>query len=651
MGARCFAAAVLLLVVGFNCAFEEPKAPSWQVSINIPITSQNISIQNLIEEDHALFSYGDGLLGLRVEGDLEPIQMGDALVLEDIEDNFQVDIPNVTMQRLNADLVKFPFSSVSGLSSVNGPQVVAPFSFQNVKGELKPEQDIESIKLNQGSARLVYKNKLPVDLNNVVFHLFDPGDNEFDLKSPIIQTIPAGKTDSLDLDISGKELSRWGEWYMTGSSPGSRGRTVAIDSSMKVALTVDFVNFRVTTVHGRNQSFYVEDHQEMPIDQQVSLEEAVFGKGFLSLDVTNDLDLDLDLAIDVNDIRLPAEDAPLTVNTRVAANSSRQVVVPLASHKMALDPSPGIQSLSLSITANGASRRDEMITINETDAIRMKMEIRDASLTYFRGSLDHYTVAFGPYHRTISLPQVDRFAGLNLSDGRLRLDLISSIDMPIWLDGFLHAENGQGRAVDVHMETQIETGSENQPVTSSFILQTPENPAILDLMNLPPKSIRIYGEAQVGDGIHSGIILPSSSLKTHYVLETPANLAWEESLLESDTLLIKIYPEDTSYSKNDEYAQLSANDTNHLLSFSLNTEIENHLPVGAVIEFCIVDAAAPESERLSLLAPIDILPALTDSRGRTKTPQKIVSRINFSEEQMAKLKNHGDQVRSISFIA
>jgi len=99
--------------VFLNCALDQPKAPSWEVDLQVPLTNQSISIHDLLSRQDNVFSYEDGLIGLRAEGNFDTSRVADNLKIPDVEEHIAVDIPNLTIPRLNADDASFTLAELA----------------------------------------------------------------------------------------------------------------------------------------------------------------------------------------------------------------------------------------------------------------------------------------------------------------------------------------------------------------------------------------------------------------------------------------------------------------------------------------------------------------------------------------------------------
>lgn len=629
-----------------SCTFEAPKAPSWDVALLIPIISQTQTVEEMLRDRVGVFDYRDGLLGLRVEGEIQELRVVDYLKPDVVDQVVQSQVPNLTIGRLTADIVSFPFSSLTeqAASPSSMPVKIAPFAFSNIKGKLKPEDDLESIQVIEGSARLIYHNRLPVDLEEVVFYLFEPSTMEIKLITPIIRRIPAGKKDSLQLSLINKSLTRLGEWYISGTCPGSKGQSVLLSSENEVELIVDFVDFRVSSVQGRRQSFYMEDEQIIDLGIDAALQEGLLKNGRCSMNIRNTLDLDLDLTIRSPELVNPVDNRPLTILTRVAANRERTILRSLAGYKLVLGSAPVKPPVvHIQIEAEGRTQGDELVTVSETDAILMEFHLDELSFQSLRGCLDRYRAAIEPAEAPVRLPeQLRDFAGLNLNDGRIRLDFTNSIQMPIRLEGEVTGKTENGRQATVPLVYEIPKGSANEPQSVTCVIDAGENPAVLTLLNLLPRSVCFGGTAVIGDGRASGVLNADSYLKARYILETPADLAWQKTTLAEDSLEIVVHPQgDKLPPARSGTLHLDAEKTNPLQSMTLIAEVENHLPVSGSVTFSCVDAC----EEIPLEAVI-IPSAQTNNQGRAVAVGKKRVQIALPDEIVKKFHNEGNTIRS-----
>ncbi len=648
----------LFLGVGvfLNCALDQPKAPSWEVDLQIPLATKNITIHDLLAEQNSAFAYEDGLIGLRSEGDFDKSRVGDNLKIPDIQESIDVDIPNLTIPRLNADDATFTLAELApDIAAHDGENAaVPPFQFNDVMGELVPENDVISIQLTQGIARLTFTNGLPIDLENIVFTLIEPSSGEVKIVSPTIERIAAGKKDSLDIDISGKELTATGKWYVSGESPGSGGRQVKIDASATVSLLVDFIDFRVSSVTGRGRAFYVEHRDSVTLDPAIKIREAEFKQGRLDFNVSNGLPLDLDIKIESPQIRNILTHRPLELHINAGKHSVGKTSIDLRDYKIDFGERFGSsQVLQFSFEASGESGDDEIVTLSETDSIKVHLGMVNTVLDRFRGALDHYAIDIAPIVQKVNMPDnMDRFNGLNMGDARLAIDFYNAISMPIQVHGKFVGVGKNGASATLEIDSAIQPGAEDEEVMTSVLFESPENKQILSIVNLMPQQIQFAGSVIVGDGVTEGLITSNSYMRAHYLLETPAVLSWNESALLPDTTFLQINPEGVANTKPLEkgVVQLDAKKTNVLHSFIIESEIENHLPAGATIEFRLSNVNSQAEEAYLALSPIEVQAAAVNIEGQTSESRLMKAEITMDGDDIKILHNNSDRPKLLALV-
>jgi hypothetical protein len=656
----CVKGRVISLCLGvgvfLNCALDEPKAPSWEVDLQIPLANQNITIQDLLSDQDETFAYEDGLIGLRAEGHFDTSRVGDNLKIPDIEETIDVDIPNMTIPRLNADDATFSLKELlPDIAPHNGQNAVIPsFQFSDILGYLVPENDIVSIRLAQGVARLVYENNLPIDLEHIVFTMIEPATGEVKIVSPQIDRIAAGAKDSLDIDISGKELTCDGKWYVAGQSPGTRGQTINVDADASVSLLVDFVDFRVNSVTGRGRSFYVEHHDSVTLDPDIRIREAEFKQGTLNFDFLNGLPMDLEIIIESPQIRNKMTNGPLEVTVDAKMRVESRAIIDLAEYKIDFgEMFPGVQQLEFSFEASGESGDDEIVTISEYDSIKVKVSMKEAVLDKFRGSLDHYAISITPIDQAVKMPDdLDRFNGLNMADAHLCIDFYNAIEMPIQMRGKFSGIGSDGASATLDIDSEINPCGTDGEVLTSMPFESPGNKQILSIINLLPEKIQFSGSAFIGDGVSEGLITSESYIRGHYLLETPAKLSWRESLLVPDTTFLQINPDGSKEADLIKGAlHLDAKTTNALREFVILADIENHLPVGATIEYRLADALSQAEEADLVLSPVEINAASIDVSGRTEESFKRNAKIALGGDDIAIFHNDSETPKLLSLVS
>ena len=187
---------------------------------------------------------------------------------------------------------------------------------------------------------------------------------------------------------------------------------------------------------------------------------------------------------------------------------------------------------------------------------------------------------------------------------------------------------------------------------TSLQFESHENKQIFSIVNLMPQQIQFSGSAFISDGVTDGLITSNSYIRAHYLLETPARLSWKESALVPDTTFLQINPEGVKEMDLVKGAvHLDAKKTNVLHQFIISSEIENHLPVGASIEFRLADVMSQAEEADLVLSPIEIQAASINVSGRTEESNQRTAEIKLDGDDVSIFHNDSDEPKLLRLVS
>ena len=291
--------------------------------------------------------------------------------------------------------------------------------------------------------------------------------------------------------------------------------------------------------------------------------------------------------------------------------------------------------------------------MSERDSIKIKFSMTNAVIDRFQGSLDHYAISIAPINQSVKMPEnLSRFQGLNLADAHLVIDFYNAIEMPIQIRGKFSGANKTGASATLEIESAIAPCTLAGETLTSMPFDSPDNKQLMSIVNLMPDNIQFSGSAFVGDGFADGEITPDSYIRGSFLLETPAVLSWKESSLQPDTTYLQINPEGSKNSDMREGVEhLDAKQTNVLREFVITAEIENHLPVGATIEYRLADVLSQAEDADLVLAPVEINAASIDLSGRTAESFTRNAKITLGGDDIAIFHNDSDSPRLLSLVS
>ncbi|MBN1466560.1 hypothetical protein JXA02_12420 [candidate division KSB1 bacterium] len=610
---------------------------------------------DLINDYDYIFEYEDGLLGLKAEGDLDTTWVGQNFVVADVEETFSILISDIINSSLSMEDVAFSPAALipDGAADNNQRRIVDPFEFTNVFGKVLSEQNVLSVDIATGAARLTFTNKLPIDFLLTEIRLVNLLNSQLIVVHSAPVTIRAGATERIDLDITGKQLTNFSHWRISGSSPGSRGAEVSIDSDDCLELSVDLINFKLKSITAKSDGFQVEQCDSVIIGEAVCIRDATFKKGVITFDIENHLAMDLEIDIQSAQFTHRITRQPLHIHTIVPKNSVAHEQAALQSYEIAYAGalrSP--QCVHFVAHANGVKANEEVVTLVGKETIQFTFGMRDAVIDEFTGRLNDYLVGMRPITQTVELPEnLQSFHGLNLTDARLSFDFYNTIEMPIHLDGVMTGFAHDGKKASLAISGDLAPGQPGKEVVTRLTFDSADNPDVLALVSLPPQRVQFSGTTLVGHGLEEGSITSKNYLRAHYVLETPAHLAWKETEFEPDTTYFQINPkayDGPQLRKN--VIQLAAKDVNQLQAFQLMTNIENHMPVSGAIEFRLRQDVSQSTESMVWLSPVEVESATIDVQGRTEESWEERSEITLNTEDLSIFRNDSDAPKLLTLV-
>lgn len=650
---RCWLVSLLVIPILLNCSLDEPKAPSWNTTLNFPVAENNIRMSDLVEQHANVFDYGDGLLGLRVEGELDTTRVSQNFIIDDITESIELDVLDLSISRLDADVVSFsPPSLIPGVESLYGqPVKIDSVPFTNVSGNLLNEPTLFAIIIADGIARLTFTNNLPVEVefSEIKLAEFLTGQVKLVHINPV--RIKAGAVDSLDLDLSDTIVTKNDRWFVSGFS-NSHGQDVVVQENDSFSLKIDFVDLKLVSLTSKNLDLKVEKRDTVQIGESVCIRQSTFIAGTMTFAIENDFLFDL--AIQIKSPHFIQKNAgPLTISTVVKALSPAHLAIDLKDYRIAFDGALQIpQGLTFIVTAENAEK-NEQISIRDKDTATFNFAMRDVVIDEFNGRLNAFAVALTPVQRKVDLPEhLDQFKGLYLEDARLYLDFYNTLEMPIQLDGVLSGRSHDGKEAALSVQAAISSGSIGHEQKTRVSYESNENSDVLRLVRLLPETLNFSGTAHVGDGQVEGSITPQCYLRAHYLIETPAYLAWNETTFVPDTSYFQVNP--VNYhggTLRENSIQLSAYDVSQLESFCLVTKIENHLPVSGTIQLQLKEAKQHSTEVFELwLSPVEVKSATMDVNGHIRESWKQTSKIMLNKADLDIFINDGDTPKLLMLI-
>ena len=638
--------AATLLSLLLTCSFDDPKAPSWDVPINLPLMDRTYTVAEMIEDSDNAFVSPEGLVGLRIEGEIDTTRIGDNLTLPDVAQSYSIRLDDLQIPNLGSGTSQFYFSALTSEAISKNGQIstIAAFTFSNIVGAQVVSPEYAFTGVSRGKARLTITNNLPVSLQSLVLRLQDRQTGSLIAETTMIPSLASNGSLQVQVDMGGKVITQSSVWTLTGSSPGLGAPGTLIDQTKTVELLVELMDLSVTDGSLRIPAMEVTRQEMLGLDQRVAIRDAGFSQGKIRLNVSNDMPVGFSLDLLLGDIRHRTTAEPLQLAFAVKPSGQFSQEISLQNYEMHLDtPQHGVQqSIPLKITGGATEIQEGFISLQSEDAIHIQIAVEGVTLDYLHGWLDAQDVKLDSTEKQVEMP--DKFGdlkGIRLGDARLQVEVVNSVQMPIRFVGDVMGYNGSGSSAGFHVDTQIAAGTPAGSTTTHVPEFTPQNSNILDFLNLLPTRIVATGRARIGDGNTEGTIHSTDFVHVKLIFESAAKMAWDERTIQADTAEIVIHPEGfDDNNKEEDVAEMSGDATKNLQSAAIHAKIQNHLPVGLSVQFRLAtDTTRLYTEPEVLLGPVNLESGITDSDGKVKQARLSDTKLELDDQQMQIFKN------------
>jgi len=637
-----------LLPLLLTCSFDDPKAPSWDVPINLPLIDRTYTVAELIKDSENAFVTPEGLVGLRIEGEIDTTLIGDNLSLPDVAQSFSIGLDNLQIPNLGSGTSQFAFSTLTTEAIAKNGLVstIAAFSFSNVVGVQIVSPEYAFTGISRGKARLTITNNLPVPLQSVILRLQDQRSGALIAEAPAISELPSNGSQQVEVDMGGKVITQTSVWTLTGTSPGLGAPGTLINKSKAVDLLVELLDLSVTNGSLRIPAMEITREDMLGLDTRVAIRDASFSRGKIRLNVANDLPIGFSLNLLLGDLRHRSTGKPLAQTFNVKPLGQFSQTVDLQNYEMHLDePQHGVQqSIPLQITGAAVEIQEGFISLESDNAVHVDIAVEDVTLDFLHGWLEAQEVKLDSTEKRVETP--DKFGdlkGIKLGDARLLVEVVNSVQMPIRFAGTVMGYNDSGNSADFKVDAQISAGTPSGPVTTVVPTFTPQNSSVLDFLNLLPTRVIATGRALVGDGMTEGTIRSADFVYAKFTFESAAKMSWEQRTVQADTTEIVIHPQGSDdNNKEADIAEMSGDATKNLQSAAIRAKIQNHLPVGLSVRFLLAtDTTRLYTQPEVTLGPVNLEAGITDASGKVQQARANDAELKMDDQEMEIFKNPG----------
>ena len=283
----------------------------------------------------------------------------------------------------------------------------------------------------------------------------------------------------------GSDIEQFITYQSQVTTPQDQLGSYNVKDSILVNINVSELKF--VQVTGKFSQEAMVTDSVITLDDSNKLDRAVLQYGTLSLVFTNNIGVIADVIF-----RLPEllrDGVPFRELIHLTEDSNPQIFeIPLDGYVLDLQYTSPDQDQEIAYRSTISLPDDQIMTLSLDQEINVDVELKDLTFTEVTGYIDTVTVDINPIEQSITaLPE--ELKNVDFADVTIQIAFDSDIEVPVYLDLTIRAENDEGDFVEV---------SVSQDITDNPLVDIPDSK---DLINIFPNKIIATGQARVvGEG-------------------------------------------------------------------------------------------------------------------------------------------------------
>lgn len=598
-----------------GCDINEPKMPTFDTTLSLPLGTERLDVLDAVDSEDFLSVADDGSLLFHVDGDPDTLTFDFDLSAE------------VAPQSLSEGLGSFELASVGPLSygfllqDVWAPAAGAADLLTMVPAfplaATSPDQDVPDVTaatLASGTATVTVDNGLPVAISaasgpdQLVLVLESPAGDVF--ATFAFGVIAAGASQTRSFDLAGAVMPDRLRVRLAGGSPGSGGLPVSVSGTDRLDVSASFTDLVVsaaTAVVGA-QSFTTTFSSPLPAGYEVT--EAVVASGATQLTVTNSMPVPCTATLTWADLR-SSGGQPLVEQFTLAAGAAAVRTIDFAGYTLAAGGSP-LTALDAAVEVSSPGSSGLPVTMDAGDGLTAGLGAATIAFASVTGVVPESVVELEPTVQDIDLP--DELTGLSLTAARLTLRLDTTASLPGSVDLRLQGISGSGQVSELAISEALNDGS-GKALTEIVLDQT--NSGIVDFLNNLPERVTLLGQVSLGGDGALGTVRPGDTAVVQWEITAPVEVVIDDASLDGDPRELDVD------------ADLQERISTHAQGARAQLEVLNHLPLALQLTVLVgQDAATLDTAPALVIGPLLVSAAVTSPVTHTVT-QSVISRPAF----------------------
>ena len=486
-------AALWAALLAAGCAVEKPQVPRSAIVLRVPVANDTTALSEIVEDSDYLVVRGDDSIALQYNrefSDLQGrIQVGDRLAVTPRPARFATPVGEISIPGRVDTLLPVAAGELLP-DEFLGEEVRLPedASLSGIEVEV-PLPGVESLAVASGSLTLEIANGLPVTLVELEFALVDQGEGGRTVQTAGIGRIDAGGTGSAVFELAGRGISGDLALLLRGARLEAESETVTLRSDDALGITL-----RLSRLGVREATAVLEPQVIAPVepavlefpDDRIQLKRAVIESGSITLVVTNELPVTMDVTLQLPElVDAEAGEPPTWVIDELETGIPREVVFHLDGH--VLRPEDPLQ---LRIGYAGRTHpAGEAVTLRSDAALLVEAVAGRLTFREIRGRLNRLPLGrIDPQTRQVDLPAgADTINAVTFDSAGMSLTYTSAVGVPasvalriVGTDSAIPDSAGIERTMRLEVET--EAGFPANPVTRTIDVAPDRLAGFLDFL-------------------------------------------------------------------------------------------------------------------------------------------------------------------------
>ncbi|MBN2426321.1 MAG: hypothetical protein JXR46_02625 [Calditrichaceae bacterium] len=640
--------AILILIIG--CTLNEPKLPKWDTEWTIFLPTHDYNMADAIEDEKNLIA--DTLNQIPIV----------RVNVQDTSDYEQIDESDLSMEpedrregdTLDDILLKDPLNGYTNLDSIETIlEQVAP-GVPLIPGNVIPPYDTTTVqtvqhlvlmesfryaRINSGYMYIEFLNSLFLTIRpGMVINVYDDSLGQYIGPFSFMNSIAPGAVGQSNiLNLNNKFISRRFRLEYNIPIEGSESNLELtegiLSGTFQSHVVMREVKVREANAQIPAQSF--TDSSKIDVsDEKYLITEGRISRGGAHITFYNTIPLSADLVVKFPYMFRDGDTLEFTIPV-IESGGSGQEYFDFSGAELRNMDNPGvpIDSIPFYSIARADSSKG-YVTIFGTDSFLVDVHMDSIFIESFRGVVvDADTLTIDPIDQ-------DDFDVFEEIEGEVRFeDLVMNITFEneidfdiladIWIVGYRGDPENSSDSIRIHIRETIEKVSDS-PTTTISLTANSGTPSVVDLVQILPTYIRMYGNAIIsGEGGAS----VSDGIRAIYNIQSPLNLDIVEPL--------RYVMKTDSIKKSDLDEDLRERITEDTHSADINLYLENGLPVNAdVVLILAIDstmvsdttAAANPGDKIVISANVEA--GAVGASGYVETPLSNHVSVNLDNEQL-----------------